>query len=102
MQYKPDDRIQLQTANGTNSVALSLYPNPAQDLLLVSNYSLPGGRYTYRILDVTGKTIQSAKIQLIENESHPIQIHGLKAATYIFQLLDNKAQELGNARFIVE
>lgn len=102
VQYKPDDRIQLQTANGTNSIALNLYPNPAQDVLIVSNNSLPGERYTYRIVDVNGKTIQSAKIQLIENESHSIQIHGLKAATYTFQLLDNKAQELGNARFIVK
>lgn len=101
IQYKPDDRIQLQTANGSNSIALSIYPNPTQDLLVLSNFSLPSGSYNYHVLDVNGKTIQSASIQLTENESHPIQLRGLKSGNYIFKLMDTKSVEIGTARFIV-
>lgn len=102
VQYKPDDRIQLKTTHEGNSIALSLYPNPAQGFLSVSNQYLHSGTYPYRILDITGKPIQSGKLQLVENESYSIPIHDLKAAAYIFQLLDHHGQELGNSRFIVE
>jgi PKD repeat protein len=76
-----------QGPQGMNEIAeetFSLYPNPAQgELKIKSTYSLTGN--TYRVLDVTGRTIASGKLT-----GSSIDVSAFDNGMYILQVENTK------------
>lgn len=60
---------------------IGVYPNPASDKISVS-FSNPTDKITYRIMDVTGKTIEQKDIQLNQSIEHTIDTNNLKNGIY--------------------
>jgi hypothetical protein len=67
---------------------VELYPNPAEDLLILKlNYE---DKFKYRIIDTSGKTVLGSCKKINPDEELKIDISGLKSGEYIIDLYSNK------------
>lgn len=78
-----------------NSIEISLYPNPASNLINIKN---PDARnLNYRILDVAGKELQNGRVT---RDYEPITIDALPAGMYFVAVTDEKTDERQLLKFI--
>lgn len=66
---------------GKNSPRYRIYPNPARNYVLVE--SLQGNAFTVSIMDASGRCIKTVRT---ENKKHRLDVSGLKAELYFFQV----------------
>jgi hypothetical protein len=67
------------------SLQVSLFPNPAHDLLTVSLGTAAAGKGVFRIVDMRGRTVQSANATA--DDVQQLNIAALEPGTYILQYL---------------
>lgn len=60
---------------------IGLYPNPASDKMSIT-FSSPTDKVNYKIIDVTGKTINEEKVQLNQSIEHTLNTENLKNGIY--------------------
>lgn len=68
------------STNDYNTVTFSVYPNPAQDVLFISDLNTS---VTIKIIDITGKTIIQTDSETVQNG---IDISKLKSAIYFVRV----------------
>ena len=75
-------------------IMVTVYPNPAQTLLNVTN--IPEGTTSYSIMNKDGNTIKQADF------TDPIDISDIKPGIYFISFINNEKQIAGSLRFIKE
>lgn len=84
--YSPIARIAF---GGGKIATVQLYPNPAKDAVNIQMVNIAKGNYTIRVLDVSGKIIQSRMVNIqlpFQQQSIPLQ--GLQPGNYIITMVD--------------
>jgi hypothetical protein len=81
----PIDAIKLVSG----SVALSVSPNPASDVIILKGYS---GEMNYLILNSIGQMVKSG----YQKESTPISVSGLISGVYVVKIITKKANYVAN------
>ena len=69
------------------SLHLTIYPNPAEDYLILSIENYKGTYLTFRLLDLNGRQLRSQ--QLTSDETR-IPLQELSPATYLLNVVQNK------------
>ncbi|MDI1316682.1 Omp28-related outer membrane protein [Flavobacterium sp.] len=70
--------------NDSQLTTFDIYPNPASDQINIAN--LIGGSYTITIFDMLGRTILSAKKEILDNETLLLPIKGVSKGEYIVNI----------------
>lgn len=69
---------------------LSLYPNPARGLVMVSVTQRAGQDYKLRLSNILGREVRTVALQSITGEtSMPVNLSDLPAGMYFYSLLAN-------------
>lgn len=74
---------------------ISLYPNPASNLIQVSNTE--NRMLHYRILDVSGKELSSGRVS---RDQEPLNIEALSSGLYFFNITDEQTGSQQLLKFI--
>ncbi len=95
---------------GTNSVDIddkiesaetySIYPNPADDSMLVDLSSWPNNSYNFEIWAIDGQLIKSVKI--FGAQTNPINVEDLNSGTYIVMISNGVNEKLGSKRVVIK
>jgi acetyl esterase/lipase len=80
------------------TISISVYPNPASDIVYVDLSQNVSNNYTAQVLDIAGRTVQQFNIS--SNHSH-FPVAGLPAGIY-FLRMENKEGEVLNKKFVVK
>ncbi|MDB5282720.1 MAG: bacillolysin [Bacteroidota bacterium] len=76
---------------------ISIYPNPASDLLNVKlDGALKGN--SFEVYDVTGRIMKS---MVIENLSFSISLNNVATGNYFYRIIDNHHAQIQNGKFSV-
>jgi hypothetical protein len=72
---------------GKENAEISLYPNPADEILFISLEGLDGLQGEWRITDLQGKVVLRNKLEVLGNH-HELQVNlaGLASGAYLFDL----------------
>ena len=74
----------------TMAPTLSLYPNPARGLVMVSVTQRAGQDYKLRLSNILGREVRTVALQSITGEtSMPVNLSDLPAGMYFYSLLAN-------------
>ena len=65
-------------------IELSVYPNPAQDVLYVSHKA--GANALLQLIDMNGKVVFNSRSANANNERMKINVSGLSAGTYVVRI----------------
>jgi glucose/arabinose dehydrogenase len=93
--YSQDTRVDACLGIPERSMieSLSVYPNPARDLIIVSAYTFSGGNVTMSIADLTGRVVKDELLKFLPGEnSIPVAL-SLMSGIYNVTLNDGKGVE---------
>lgn len=82
----------LSSVDNARTVAptLSLYPNPARGMVLVSITQRSGQEYKLRLSNILGREVRTVALQPMTGEvSIPVNLSDLPAGMYFYSLLAN-------------
>ena len=88
-------QVGLPSATAADNVrtlapTLSLYPNPARGLVMVSVTQRAGQDYKLRLSNILGREVRTVALQSITGEtSMPVNLSDLPAGMYFYSLLAN-------------
>lgn len=82
-----DDEVIFESADET--IALNLYPNPAQNRVTVSYNAGNDGKVTMQIFDVMGRLHASQELPSSDTNTTDLDVSNYPAGTYIVQLIGN-------------
>ncbi|KAF0131610.1 MAG: hypothetical protein FD155_134 [Bacteroidetes bacterium] len=80
------------------SLHVSVFPNPANDILNVSIQNLPNEELTYRISDIYGKTLHQSKL-ILSDRNHKISLKDINSGVYILEILST-SKKYSKVKFI--
>lgn len=83
--YKPDDKVFTGISTESAQHSLSLYPNPAEDVLYLNLQEINIKQYSCEILTLTG---QSMRYPNLNGYSNKINVSHLVPGVYILRLKD--------------
>lgn len=73
--------------SGNNGFAVSVFPNPAKDLLTIQIDGVMKGKGTITVYDLSGKLVR--RVELASGKSQ-VNISDLRAGMYLLQYTDNE------------
>jgi Secretion system C-terminal sorting domain len=83
-----------------NSV-VSIYPNPVSDALTVQTSQTEAANLQLRIMDISGQLIQTIEYNVEQgNNSKILDVHTLRAGTYLLQVVDENQAQVSISRFV--
>lgn len=91
-EYKFNGIISSSNAPIEPVVAVSVYPNPAEDRLLIEGKDQLQGAYEFSLYDVSGRNILRQGIQFQAGMPASIDVQRVLAGTYFFVLSDGSGQ----------
>lgn len=83
-----------------NSLSYSIYPNPADDSMLVDLSNWPSNKYTLEIWAIDGQLIEAMTI--FGAQSNPIDVVDINPGTYIVMIGNQKNEKLGSKRVVIK
>ncbi len=94
--------VEITLSNETNTT-VSLFPNPAKEVLNVSITQAQGGKHKVEMYDAIGKLVSVHKADLINgNTVLPIDVSELAKGTYIIMVKNADNGTVANTRFVKE
>ncbi len=94
--------VEVNVNNDLNTV-VSLFPNPAKELLNVSITQAQGGKYKVEMYDAIGKLVSVHKVDLKGgNDILTIEVADLAQGTYIIMVKNADNGTVANTRFVKE
>jgi hypothetical protein len=75
-----------------NSKGISVYPNPAQDIIYVKNDGQPLGSLHYQVIDMHGKMMMEGELSG-GNTIQSVSINSLPPSVYLLKLTDGAGQK---------
>ncbi len=89
----------LSTDTDFEKLSFGLYPNPANNIVNLSNRN-ESGDYLIRTFDVNGKLVSSEQVRLAQNSVHQMDVNQLKPGVYTIQIIGRKA--VGSQKLVVQ
>ncbi len=83
--------------NEIGNIALSVFPNPASDVLTISADKNISG-YNFAVLDVTGRMVSSTTL---DGQTSTVNIANLAKGNYIYKIMDGNNQLVKQDKFVV-
>lgn len=94
--YDPDPSIITGIPQKTKE-EISLYPNPANDLLIISGLS-PGAKSNYEIYDISGRLMQQGSLTPT-NQTYSLSLSQLPDGMYHLRLVSEKPEVIIRKKF---
>ena len=89
-------RNDVAGANLAIANAVIVYPNPTSDDLFVDVSSSTVTRATFKVLDMTGKTVKTVQSDLVEGLNHiTVNVADMANGMYMLKVVDGKALNYG-------
>ena len=83
-----NENLTSVNSNSDSGDLISVFPNPTSESLNVI-FESPSAERTFRIIDLTGKTVSE---NILQNETNTIDVSGLKSSIYILEINSNNEQ----------
>ena len=80
------------------TTSISIFPNPAHDLVYISGLENWAAKFTVSVFDIAGRIVLPTQ-NISENAS--IDISSLKSGIYLFKIIDQDGIEIGVQRLAV-
>jgi len=85
---------------GTNGSIVSIYPNPAKNILNIDVNAAQAAQTEIKLLDMSGRVVKSVLMQSAKGQNHiTINLDGLASGAYGVQVLENgRVQHVAKVR----
>jgi len=97
-----DFKIEPQFVNtndiDVNTSDISVYPNPASDIVNLKIEANTNELFTARVIDINGKVISQKLVDIVSGESQ-LDVSHLNAGNYVIQLINSKKQYAQTRRY---
>ena len=95
----PSNTVAVNFRSG--DLPIQLYPNPANDVLVVTSDIITDHALEWRILDASGRIASTGNAAALDDAGRlSIPVGDLDAGSYLFELKDVEGGSRGNARFV--
>lgn len=74
-----------------NTSDLTIFPNPARDIITLKIEEIANESFTARIVDINGKVVYQKKVDLLSNAT-TLDVSDLNTGNYVIQLINSKKQ----------
>ena len=89
----------LSTDPDFERLSFGLYPNPASDLVNLSNQN-ESGEYLIRTFDINGKLVASGQVRLAQNSVHQMDVNQLERGVYTIQIIGRES--VGSQKLVIQ
>ncbi|MCZ4410759.1 choice-of-anchor J domain-containing protein [Cryomorphaceae bacterium 1068] len=89
----------LSSDSDFEKLTFGLYPNPANDKVILSNLN-ESGDYLIRTFNVSGKLVVSEQVRLVQNSSYQMDVNHLLPGVYTIQILGRDA--VGSQKLVIQ
>lgn len=110
-EYSTDNTLQqvifanlggLTSSQDIYTPEVKLFPNPANEILILQTPDLKEGGYLLTISDITGRLVYAEPTALSPNGTKEINISGLDKGTYLLNIRDQFNTFSGTSKFIIK
>ena len=89
--FKLDEQFVNTKDITVNTSDLTIFPNPASDIVTLKIDEIANESFTARIIDINGKIVSQKKID-ISSDSATLDVSDLNTGNYVIQLINSKKQ----------
>ena len=89
--FKLDEQFVDTKDITVNTSDLTIFPNPASDIVTLKIDEIANESFTARIIDINGKIVSQKKID-ISSDSATLDVSDLNTGNYVIQLINSKKQ----------